>query len=90
MLDEENFNLNGSNQRHTPLNKSSEGKMVNFLTTHSAGFIDTPQKATGVLVVAAMLMLIITVLLLSQSKSKVKTDPVTGYPVNMYINPAHR
>lgn len=90
MLDEENFNLSGSNQRRTSSNKPSEGRMVHFLMTHSAGFIDTPQKATGVLVVAAILMLIITSVLLSQSKPEVKIDPVTGYPVNAYINPAYR
>jgi hypothetical protein len=90
MLEEENFNLNGSNQRRTSFNIPSEGRAVHFLTTHSGGFIDTPQKATGVLIVAAILMLTITAVLLSQSKPEIKIDPLTGYPVNTYINPGYR
>ena len=90
MLDEENFNLNGNNQRRTVLSQSSPGRVVNFLTRHPAGFIDTPQKATGVLIAVALLLLIISALLLLQSKPEVKIDPITGYPVNKYINSEYR
>jgi hypothetical protein len=90
MLDEENFNLNGSNLKNKTFKNPSRGLMISFLITHSAGIINTPKKAMGVLVVIVMLMLTTTALLLADSRPEVTIDPTTGYPVNQHINPAFR
>lgn len=90
MLDDQDFNLSGTNQRMITNPKTSQGFLVNFMITHSAGFVDTPGKATVALLAISVLLLSIAVFLFSSSEVKVNIDPATGYPVNEYINPGYR